>query len=439
MRILVCLVLMFFWAPQIQSQPLPGSPRYTPVVAAVQKAAPAVVSITCSQIRGRTISPLELFFNNFGPEFNGRIRTQPRVTPSRLGSGVIVDGKSGLVLTNAHVIEDSDEITVHLLDGREFKAVVRGAEPDFDIAVLALQNARNLPQIPLGDSTDLVPGETVIAIGNPLSFSHTVTTGVVSAKGRTIATPNGTLTDLIQTDAAINPGNSGGALIDLEGRLIGINTAVQKHAEGIGFAIPFAKAKRVLDNLMGDEHIAAFWLGLLAEDLDGQTAWALGLERNRGILVTAVFRDTPADKAGIVPGDILETINEYPLQDSRDFINVLRNQTGEPLTIALRHQNTRETKTITPVPFGDATAKRLMEERWGIRVEKAGRGLAITGVRRSSPADFLRVGDRITAVSGRPVQTMDDMLKAFRRERMANQIFLQVVRGGRAYYARLQL
>lgn len=140
---------------------------------------------------------------------------------------------------------------VHLLDGREFPAEVKGADPDFDIAVLEIKEARNLPAVRLGDSGDILPGETVIAIGNPFGFNHTVTTGVVSALGRTIRNEGGVFTDLIQTDAAINPGNSGGPLLNIEGGLIGINTAVDARAEGIGFAIPINKARRVMEDLMG--------------------------------------------------------------------------------------------------------------------------------------------------------------------------------------------
>ena len=169
------------------------------------------------------------------------------------GSGVIVDGKRGLVLTNAHVIAGGDEVMIHLQDGRQFPAVVKGAEPDFDLAVLEIQGPHDLPAVPLGDSSDLMPGETVIAIGNPFGFNHTVTTGVVSALGRTIRSESGVFTDLVQTDAAINPGNSGGPLLNLEGRLVGINTAVHARGEGIGFAIPVNKARRVMDDLVGQE------------------------------------------------------------------------------------------------------------------------------------------------------------------------------------------
>ncbi len=424
--------LLLCVSPPALAVPDGGSARLTPEVRTVQRAAPAVVSLTCTQMQGRELTPLELFFGQRVPQ-----RKRQRAA---LGSGVIVDGPRGLVLTNAHVIAGSDEIMVHLLDGREYRATVRGAEPDFDIAVLAIEGApRDLPAVTMGDSADIMPGEKVIAIGNPLGYSHTVTTGVVSALDRSIKSENGMLTDLIQTDAAINPGNSGGPLLNLDGDLIGINTAVAARAEGIGFAIPINKARRVMAGLMRNKRIAPLWLGLLAEDVDGPTARALGLDAVRGVLVTAVFRDLPAAGAGITAGDIIESVNGTSLADRRDYVDVMRNQTGNPLRLVIRRNGRQETVTVTPAHFEDAAALALMETRWGMSVAADRNGIMLRSVKRRGPADFLRPGDRIIAVGGQRVKTMDDMLQAFRRERLAGQVLLQVVRGGRAYYARLVL
>ncbi|MBO4369388.1 MAG: trypsin-like peptidase domain-containing protein, partial [Desulfovibrio sp.] len=379
----LCFLLTFFaLSPSSEAKPNPGSPRYTPVVQVVQKSQAAVVNITCTQIRGQRRSPLDLFFG-FPQEFRGRPeRPQKRVS---LGSGVIVDGKEGLVLTNAHVIAESDEIMVHLQDGRSFKASIRGAEPDFDIAILALSQASNLPELPLGDSNDLLPGETVIAIGNPFGFSHTVTTGVVSALGRTISCRSGVLTDLIQTDAAINPGNSGGPLLNLNGELIGINTATDTRAEGIGFAIPVNKVRRVMESLVHAGHVSPYWLGILAEDLDGETAWTLGLEARGGILITAVFEGTPAAKAKIMPGDILFSINGSQINDRHDYVGRMRNQTGESLTLLLIRDGKELSLSLTPQAFDDTLASQLMEERWGIAVTKGRHGVVITKTRKGGP------------------------------------------------------
>ena len=420
----------------------PDSPRMTPVVRAVQAVAPAVVNITSTHIvEGQRLSPLEQFF---GPDFpglpgfelpGGSTVRQKRVS---LGSGVIVDGAKGLVLTNAHVIAGGDEVMVHLLDGREFPAAVKGADADFDIAVLQIRGAANLPSVRLGDSSDIMPGETVIAIGNPFGFNHTVTTGVVSALGRTIRNKGGAFTDLIQTDAAINPGNSGGPLLNIEGVLIGINTAVDTRAEGIGFAIPVNKARRVMQDLMSTGRVAPLWLGLDVQDVDGRTAMALGLKEAGGVLVSSVFSGSPAARAGMQPGDILESINAAPVRDRRDYLDILRNQTPGA---ALRLQVLREGRSMrleaTPAPFSDEDARTFMERRWGFSVAQTGRGVEVRRARPDGPASFLRQGDRITAVGSTEITDMDSFLQAFRRERMSGQVLFQVVRNGRGYYARL--
>ncbi|MBQ7738919.1 MAG: trypsin-like peptidase domain-containing protein [Desulfovibrionaceae bacterium] len=435
----ICLIFaisIFLWSTLVLANPAPDSVRSTPVVKAVRVAAPAVVNITCTRFLGRNLSPLELFFKGYAPDLYQRPRIQKRTS---LGSGVIVDGKLGLILTNAHVIEQSDEIKIHLQDGRSYNALVKGAEADFDIAVLVVESPQNLPELSLGDSNDLVAGETVVAIGNPFGFSHTVTTGVVSAKGRTIKSQQGVLTDLIQTDAAINPGNSGGPLINLDGELIGINTAVDTRGEGIGFAIPINKAKRVMETLISQTRLDPVWLGILAEDLDGQTAWALGLNNSQGILITSVYKNTPADRAGLMPGDIIEAINDTILNDRRDYISILRNQTGEELNLKILSRGQSKNLKIKPQAFDDQTARSLLEARWGISVAEHRGGLVITKVDGRGPANFLRPGDFLTNVNGLNCRNLQDLWQAFRKYRMANQILLQIVRAGRPYYARMQL
>ena len=420
----------------------PDSPRMTPVVRAVQAVAPAVVNITSTHIiEGQRISPLEQFF---GPGFpglpgfdvpGGRRVKQKRVS---LGSGVIVDGDKGLVLTNAHVISGGGEVMVHLLDGREFAATVKGADPDFDIAVLQIKGASKLPAVKLGDSGDIMPGETVIAIGNPFGFNHTVTTGVVSALGRTIRNQEGAFTDLVQTDAAINPGNSGGPLLNIEGVLIGINTAVDARAEGIGFAIPINKARRVMHDLMSAGRVAPLWLGLDLQDVDSRTAMALGLRDAGGVLVTAVFPGSPAAKAGIVTGDIVESINTSPVRDRRDYLDILRNQTtGTSLRLQVLREGGPVKLEATPEPFSDTDARALLERRWGFSAAQTAQGVVVRQARADGPAEFLRQGDRITAVGSAEIRTMEDFLQAFRKERMSGQVLLQVVRNGKGYYARL--
>lgn len=398
--------------------------------------APAVVNITSTHVVERQrISPMDQFFG-FGPGFD-QPRRQKRVS---LGSGVIVDGKRGLVLTNAHVIAGGDEVMIHLQDGRQFPAVVKGAEPDFDLAVLEIQGPHDLPAVPLGDSSDLMPGETVIAIGNPFGFNHTVTTGVVSALGRTIRSESGVFTDLVQTDAAINPGNSGGPLLNLEGRLVGINTAVHARGEGIGFAIPVNKARRVMDDLVGQGRVAPLWLGLAADDVDQRMAMALGLREPRGIIVTRLYPGSPAGKAGIEPGDVIDSINGSPVRDRREYVNILRNQVpGAELTLGVLRGDKPEKIRVKPASFDDATALSLMQEIWGLRVREADGLMLVRETRRPGPTDFLRPGDVIAAIGGMRIRTTADLVNAFRRERLANQVLMQIVRDGRPYYARVLL
>ena len=238
--------------------------RTTPVVTAVAAVAPAVVNITSARTveRRRSLGPFfddDMFRQFFGP---GGGPEPQRQTQESLGSGVIIDGKAGLVLTNAHVIAGGTSIKARLQDGRVLDAALVGADPDFDVAVLRLSGGGNLPQAAMGDSSDIMIGETVIAIGNPFGYAHTVTTGVVSAVGRSLKHEGGAYADLIQTDAAINPGNSGGPLVNLAGEVIGIDMAIQAGAEGIGFAIPINKARRVVEQIVGGGVVTPAWLGL---------------------------------------------------------------------------------------------------------------------------------------------------------------------------------
>jgi len=215
---------------------------------------------------------------------------------------------------------------------------------------------------------------------------------------------------------------------------------VDARAEGIGFAIPVNKARRVMTDLMETGRVAPLWLGIFGEDVDSRMAAALGLREARGLLVGTVFRESPAAGAGIMPGDIIETINGSPLRDRRDYVNLLRNQTQDAnLRLNIRRDDKILTLDIRPAPFDDATAKKLLEERWGLAVEPARQGMRIRKVQRNGPASFLRVGDIITAVGGTRINNMDDLLQTFRSERLAGQILLQIVRNGRGYYARLVL
>ncbi len=421
------------------------SPRLTPVVRAVQSVAPAVVNITTSQVVEENVNPFaDLFAQQFGNpmlrDFFGR-GGKRKVTRQSLGSGVIIDGRKALVLTNAHVIAGASSITVRLLDGREFEAELLGSDPDFDLAVLRLNKAGSLPQAAMGASGDLLMGETVIAIGNPYGFSHTVTTGVISASGRTIRSDQGTFTDLIQTDAAINPGNSGGPLLNILGQLIGINTAIQANAEGIGFAIPIDKARRVVDELLSKGAVAHVWLGLLAQNLDQSLAGYFNLSSTRGMLVTEVYDGSPGARAGIKPGDVLLSVEGVPVEDREHYLQLLRNYvTGQRLALNLFREGKSLNLTAEAGAFPVERVPELAFGRWGLTLAASPQGaLAVSQVRSGSPAQKLGLqpGDLVLKLGGIVLERPEDFAEAFARYRMRNSLLLLVVRENRRYYVKL--
>lgn len=433
---IIFLAFYIGFAPAISHADISAT-RQTPVVKAVRKVAPAVVNITSSHVERSRPSPLEMFFgNNFDPfgSFPG-FRSQKRTS---LGSGIIVDGNKGLVLTNAHVIDGGDEIMIRLQDGREFPAKVRGKENDFDIAVLEIRGAPGLPSVPLGDSSDIMPGETVIAIGNPFGFTHTVTTGVVSALNRSIRNQDGMLTELIQTDAAINPGNSGGPLLNLDGSLIGINTAIDARGEGIGFAIPVNKAKRVLEGMMAGRSPMPLWFGIMGDNVDQRAAMALGLQEAGGLLVNTIYPDSPAARAGIRQGDIIKKINAVSLRDKRDYVSALRNQTaGSRVRVEILRDGKMMTLNLTPANFDDKSANKLMRDRWGFNMAEKNGKATVNSVEKGGPASFLKKGDIILAIGEEATPGLKEALNAFRHQRMADQVVMLIDRNGERYYARL--
>jgi len=293
---------------------------------AVDKTAPAVVNVYTAK---RIVEKSNPFFNDplFRYFFGNRPQQQRERLQTSLGSGVIISDQ-GYLLTNNHVVKDADQIQVMLMDGRRFKAELVGADPDSDIAVLKI-DAHDLPTLVIGDSDHLRVGDVVLAIGNPFGVGQTVTLGIVSAKGRNQLGIN-TYENFIQTDAAINPGNSGGALINANGELIGINTAIFSKSggsQGIGFAIPMSLAKGVMKQIVENGHVVRGWLGIEAQDLTPALAKSFGLDNTRGVLIAGVLLKGPADQAGIEPGDVILAINDEPVKNARDAMNRIAQQT----------------------------------------------------------------------------------------------------------------
>jgi serine protease Do len=403
---------------------LPGTPDVATLVA---KVTPAVVNITTIHDLKAPQQEFEFpfGFDPFGV-FPGTRRRGggggDQVYRQRaLGSGFIVDG-AGHVVTNAHVVEDADQVRVKLSDEREFDAKVRGRDPKLDVAVLELVGAHDLPSVSLGSSDALRVGEYVVAIGNPFGLGNTVTMGIVSAKSRAIGA--GPYDDFIQTDASINPGNSGGPLFNLLGQVVGINTAINPQGRGIGFAIPVDALKDVLPQLMSAGKVARGRLGVAIQSVDPALAKALGLDRPKGAMVAEVEPGGPADRAGLRAGDLIIKVDQTEIVHSGELPRtVARHAPGSKVKVEyLRDKGAR---TV------DVTLDELRDERTG-RAESAppgaapkaptdfgvalvdvpGQGVVVDHVVPGGTADGkLEHGDVIVEVNRTPVSHAADVVK----------------------------
>lgn len=297
----------------------PNSPMQASFRDAARKALPAVVHIYTTQAVRMPNHPLldDPIFRHF---FGDRLDNQPKRN-SGLGSGVIVS-PSGYILTNFHVVEAADDIKVSLLDGTSHKAKLIGSDPESDLAVLQIK-ADKLPAITFGVMENLRVGDVVLAIGNPFGVGQTVTMGIVSALGRSHLGIN-TFENFIQTDAAINPGNSGGALVDAAGNLVGINTAIYSRSGGslgIGFAIPVSSARAIMDQIIQSGTVVRGWIGVEAQEITSELAESFGLPGIEGALIAGVVRGSPADQAGVRPGDVLLAINSQAIKDPQSMLD----------------------------------------------------------------------------------------------------------------------
>ncbi|WP_432734705.1 trypsin-like peptidase domain-containing protein [Maridesulfovibrio sp. FT414] len=440
--VLLCLSLAVTAFPALASGG--ESLRITPVVRAVQNISPAVVNITVTRIVERGVSPFgQMFgadpFDSFFDEFSAR---KQKFRATSTGSGVIINGSKGLVLTNAHVLSGGSDIKIKLINGMEYPAEIVGSDADFDLAVLKIKDARSLPQVKMGDSSDIYIGETVIAIGNPFGYTHTVTTGVVSALKRTVKSKQGSFSDFIQTDAAINPGNSGGPLLNIMGELIGINTAIQAEAEGIGFAIPINRAKRVVEELLASGKVSPVWLGLSGQDLDQGSASYFGLSKVHGLLVTDVYKGTPAADANLAPGDVILSMNGIEVEDKDSYLALMRGLTrSEDIAIEVLHSAKIHKLKLHPQSLTSTQVQSFAWARWGMAVDRdsRGRGMLVTKVNKNSPSGKLGLqpGDKIHQIGNRLVDSQQDFLDAFLRYRMNNKVMLKVQRGRNFYYVKL--
>ncbi len=407
---------------------------------AVKKAAPAVVNISVvGQQRSRRPQVFEFF------QFPVPDRSPVEPTPGT-GSGVIIDASEGYVVTNHHVIRTAERITVRLHDRRSMEAKLIGSDPGTDVALLQIE-AENLSELPFGDSDALEIGDFVVAIGSPFQLDQTVTLGIVSALGRTFNPGSGPYEDFIQTDASINPGNSGGALVDLDGRLVGINTALITPVAGnvgIGFAVPSNMAQTVVDQLLEFGEIRRGLLGVGIEEVSPGIAQALDLDELTGALVSRVEEDSPAEAAGIEAGDVIVSVDDKPIEgpvDLRNRIGLTR--VGETVQIGIVRDGRRIDKeaVIGQLRSSSVAGGTSSEKLEGVEFGEisrdhpwSGRGLEGVEVRSVEAGSLawesgLRKGDIAFAVNRRKVRSVEEFVDTVREQEDVLALYVQ--RGGR--------
>src|SRR5215831_8563268 len=401
--------------------------RRSAVVDVVQKVSAAVVYIGAEQIiESRASDP---FFELFG------IGRERRRAVQSLGSGVIIDS-NGTVITNDHVIRGASVIHVVLADGRQLEAEVLGADADNDLAVLKVAGKGPFPTAKLGTSSDLMIGETTIAIGSPFGLKKTVTVGVLSATGRSFKANDRVYNDFLQTDASINPGNSGGPLLNIDGEVIGINTAIFASGQGIGFAIPSDKVRRIVAELTQFGKVRPAWIGIHSRDLTASIAQSLAWDRNYGAAVADVESGSPAEQAGIRVGDIIAEVGGTRVEDSEDFNARMRGYPAHTaVNVAIFRDGSIRNISINTTPFPSKLAESLAWERLGIRVKPGQGGLAISAVRPGSSAAQIGIssGDMILKLNNQPMSSMDVFRDAMTSALGARSVVL-VVRHGRFSY-----
>ena len=433
-----------------------------------EKANPAVVTILTEkkvdlgQLHGQLPQDND-FFKFFAP----RMPRQREYKSTALGSGVIVNSRKGYVITNNHVVADMDEITVRLLDKTEYKATVVGRDPKSDLAVLQI-DARGLTDLDFGNSDKLRVGEWVIAVGSPFSanLSHTVTAGIVSAKGRGNIIQGDVYEDFIQTDAAINPGNSGGALLNSAGDLIGINTAIYTNSfdrsnKGVGFAIPSNMVKRVMADLIQHGKVLRSWIGVQIQPLNDSSARAMGLKSPDGALVSDVVKDGPAKKAGLKTGDVIIEFNHVQVKNVDHLRNtVSASKPNKRYDLIVIRDGRKKTLKVTleEMPGDDALATvsrpPAQTNELGIQVSslsqsvireydisKGEEGVIVIAVVEGSIAAEagIRIGDLITRVGTKKCNSPRGFAALIKETQKKNMVMLHMKRDGVARYMTLEL
>ena len=414
--------------------------RITPVVKAVRLAGPAVVNVYTKEMIARRDMSGDFFRDVFEPRYERRLET------TSLGSGTIIDAE-GHVLTNNHVVKRGTKIRVALVDHREFDASIVGTDPDLDLAVLQLHSKEKLPFVPMGDSASLLIGETVIAIGNPFGLSNTVTTGVVSATHRSLKAGHQTFYDFIQTDTSINPGNSGGPLLNIYGQLIGINTAVYGNAQGIGFAIPANRARRITRDLIAYGRVQVPYVGVDLTELSEtqiKKQKLTGIYSKTAVQVLAISKNGPSQKAGLRVGDIILAVENFPTTSLADYSAKLREYSkGDQIKLRVLRKNETLDLVILAEDPPLSLADRILNTQLGISIDsnQAKNGARIIAVQEGSMAARagLRKGDKIIVINDQEIHNLKQLRNAVLLARRHGEIRFKIMRGHRSKRLRFTL
>ncbi len=424
-------------------------------VAVAEQAMPSVVNVSVKARRAAAIEGGEppggdeRFREFFGQEFYDRFfrRRPPREESRAAGSGVIVDPR-GYILTNNHVVEEATEVEVRLSDDRKFKATIVGRDPKTDLAVLKIDAPPGtLPVAQLGDSDRLRVGQWAVAIGNPFGLDRTVTVGIISATGRT-RVGVATYEAFIQTDASINPGNSGGPLLSLDGRVVGINTAIVSSGQGIGFSIPINMARDIMSQLISKGRVVRGWLGIVIQELTPELAAGFGVAPNSGVLVSEVMKDAPAEAAGLKAGDIIVQLDGAPMKEVTELqkrvaavtpgrptpILVIRNGKPTPLTVRIGEQPGEEA-ALTPQPKEQTlglTVEPLTPEATARFKLSARAGVVVVDVAPGSSGDQadIRAGDAILELARQPVTNVEGFRRIMAGLKPGEAVPVYIQRGG---------
>ncbi len=431
----------------------------------VKVVSPTVVNISTTKMVSQGTSSFPHFFESPFEDLFEQFRKPKKWKEQSLGSGVLVSS-DGYIITNYHVIEKAEEIRVTLFNKEDFKGKVVGTDPKTDIAVIKI-NAKELPAINWGDSDKLEVGEFVLAFGNPFGLSHTVTMGIVSAKGRA-SVGIADYEDFIQTDAAINPGNSGGPLVNIKGELTGVNTAIVSKTggyQGIGFAVPSNMVKMVMTQLINEGKVTRGWLGVAIQQVTPELAKKFGLDKPEGALVTEIIEDSPAEEAGLKRGDILLEVNGKSVNDVETLRNIIaQSKVGSTVVMkVLRDKKDMEIKATVA-----ELAQDVAEAEEGIKAEESAEenklagfsamdltadiakqlglsrdaeGVVIVSVEPESAADEagLRKGDLIQEINKSKVNDLKDFNKAVSHIRDGDTVLLFISRGDSKFYITLKV